>query len=54
MKKEKQIFDKLKNNLNTYDIIVMNIFRRYTCKIYRIGLKDAFNIENKRWEKLRK
>lgn len=54
MKKNNQIFDKLKNNLNTYDIIVMNIFREYTCKVYRIGLKDAFNIENERWEKLKK
>jgi len=26
----------------------MTIFKRYTCKVYRIGFNDAFNWENKK------
>ena len=44
----RKILNKVKDNLNVCDIIIMNIFKNYTCKIYRIGFKDAFNWENKR------
>ena len=46
--KNKKILDQVAENLNFCDIIIMTIFKKYTCKVYRIGFNDAFNWENKK------
>lgn len=48
-KKEKnqKILKKIMPKLNLYDTIIMYLFKRYTCKIYRIGLNDEFNWSQK-------
>jgi hypothetical protein len=44
--KKQIIFDKIGENLNFCDKIIMKILKKYTIKVYRIGLNDAFNWEN--------
>ena len=44
--KNNQILDELMKNLNICDIIIMKIFKKFSCKVYRLGIKDAFNLEN--------
>lgn len=46
--KNNQILDKLMKNLNVCDIIIMKIFKKFSCKVYRLGIKDAFNLENEK------
>ena len=46
--KNKKILAKVAENINFCDIIIMRIFKSYTCKVYRIGFNDAFNWENKK------
>ena len=53
--KKQIIFDKIGENLNFCDKIIMKILKKYTIKVYRIGLNDAFNWENQKlWEKMKK
>ena len=49
--KKQRILDKIENNLNFCDRIVMKVLNNYTIKIYRIGLNDAFNWENQKYKK---
>lgn len=49
--KKQIVFNKIAKNLNFYDKIIMKVFKRYTFKIYKLGLNDAFNWEN---QKIRK
>nr|DAO96531.1 MAG TPA: hypothetical protein [Caudoviricetes sp.] len=46
--KKQIVFKKISKNLNFYDKFIMKVFKRYTFKIYKIGLKDAFNWENQK------
>ena len=32
------------NEVNYFDYILMRVFKKYTYKIYRIGMKDGFNL----------
>lgn len=41
--KKQIVLDKIAKNLNFYDRIIMKVFKRYTLKIYKLGLNDAFN-----------
>lgn len=42
-------------NFNFFDRILGKIFKRYTEKVYRLGIIENFNFENtKRWEKFKK
>lgn len=34
-------------NFNICDIILMHCFKRYTNKVYRAGVQDGFNWNNK-------
>lgn len=45
--KRKIILNKIGKNLNICDKIIMKIFKEYTFKIYKLGLNDAFNWENR-------
>ncbi len=38
---------KNKKSLNFCDIILMHCFKRFTYKIYRLGIKDCFYWDNK-------
>lgn len=49
--KKQIIFDKIGENLNFCDKIIMKILKKYTMKVYRIGLNDAFNWENQKYKK---
>ncbi len=49
--KKQIIFDKIGENLNFCDKIIMKILKKYTIKVYRIGLNDAFNWENQKYKK---
>ena len=49
--KKQIIFDKIGENLNFCDKIIMKILKKYTIKVYRIGLNDAFNWENQYYKK---
>lgn len=46
--KKQIILNKIGENLNICDKIIMKILKNYTFKIYRMGLNDAFNWENKK------
>ena len=46
--KKQIIFDKIGENLNFCDKIIMKVLKTYTFKIYKIGLNDAFNWENQK------
>lgn len=46
--KRQIILNKIEENLNICDKIIMKILKNYTFKIYRMGLNDAFNWENKK------
>lgn len=43
--KNKYVFNNLQE-LNLTDKILMNIFKKYTYKIYSTGFKDGFNYKN--------
>ena len=49
--KKQRILNKIESNLNFCDKIIMKVLNNYTIKIYRIGLNDAFNWENQKYEK---
>ena len=49
--KKQIIFDKIGENLNFCDKIIMKILKKYTIKVYRIGLNDAFNWKNQKYKK---
>lgn len=49
--KKQIIFDKIGENLNFCDKIIMKVLKTYTFKIYKIGLNDAFNWENQKYGK---
>lgn len=49
--KKQMVLDKIAKNLNFYDRIIMKVFKRYTLKIYKLGLNDAFNWENQKYNK---
>lgn len=49
--KNKQIICKLMKELNIYDIIIMIFFKKFTCKVYRKGINDAFYWENQKYGK---
>ena len=49
--KKQIIFDKIGENLNFCDTILMKVFRNYTIRIYRIGVNDAFYWDNKKYGK---
>lgn len=49
--KKQRILNKIGKNLNFCDKIIMKVLNNYTIKIYRIGLNDAFNWENQKYEK---
>ena len=49
--KNKKILNKVAKDINFCDIIIMRLFKRYTCKVYRIGFNDAFNWENQKYGK---
>ena len=49
--KKQIIFDKIGENLNFCDKIIMKVLKTYTFKIYKIGLNDAFNWENQKYKK---
>lgn len=46
--KKQIILNKIGEKLNFCDKIIMKILKNYTFKIYRMGLNDAFNWENKK------
>ena len=46
--KRQIILNKIEENLNICDKIIMKILKNYTFKIYRMGLNDALNWENKK------
>lgn len=46
--KKQRILNKIGKNLNFCDKIIMKVFKRYTFKIYKLGLNDAFNWENQK------
>lgn len=48
--KNKKILTQVAENLNFCDIIIMTIFKKYTCKVYRIGFNDAFNLEHNNYK----
>lgn len=53
--KKQRILNKIENNLNFCDKIIMKVLKKYTIKVYRIGFNDAFNWENQKiWEKFKK
>lgn len=52
--KELIILNKIGENLNFFDKIIMKVLRNYTINIYRIGLKDNFNWINQKYEKNQK
>ena len=35
-------------NLKFRDIIIIKLFKRCMCNVYRLGLKDEFNYENQK------
>lgn len=49
--KKQRILNKIGKNLNFCDKIIMKILKKYTIKVYRIGLNDAFNLENQKYKK---
>lgn len=49
--KKQRILNKIENNLNFCDKIIMKVLKNYTIKVYRIGLNDAFNWENQKCRK---
>ena len=49
--KKQRILNKIGKNLNFCDKIIMKVLNNYTIKVYRIGLNDAFNWENQKYEK---
>lgn len=49
--KEQIILNKIWENLNFCDKIIMKIFNDYTVKIYKIGFNDNFNWENQKYRK---
>ena len=54
--KKEKILRIIGENLNYCDTIIMNIFKDYTIRIYRLGVNDAFYWENQKltWEKFKK
>ena len=46
--KKQIIFDKIGENLNFCDKIIMKILKKYTIKVYRKGVMDEFNWMNKK------
>lgn len=46
--KKQIVLDKIAKKLNFCDKIIMKVFKRYTFKIYKLGLNDAFNWENQK------
>ena len=46
--KKQIVLDKIAKKLNFCDKIIMKVFKRYTFKIYKLGLNDAFNCENQK------
>ena len=46
--KRQVILNKIGENLNICDKILMKVFKGYTFKIYKLGLNDAFNWENQK------
>ena len=46
--KKQIVFTNIAKNLNFYDQIIMTVVKRYTFKIYKLGLNDAFNWENQK------
>lgn len=45
------ILNKIGENLNICDKIIIRVLKSYTFKIYKIGLNDAFNWENQKYGK---
>ena len=52
--KDKIILNNIMKDFTICDIIIMEIFKSYTLKVYKIGYRDEFNLENKKWEKTKK
>ena len=48
-KNNKIILNNIRKNLNFYDRIILCMFKRYTIKIYRMGVKECFNWENQKY-----
>ena len=46
--KKQIVLDKIAKKLNFCDKIIMKVFKRYTFKIYKLGLNDVFNWENQK------
>ena len=49
--KKKFILQKIMKELSICDIIILKVFKNYTLKIYKIGLADAFNWENRKYKR---
>lgn len=49
--KRQIILNKIEENLNICDKIIIRVLKSYTFKIYKIGLNDAFNWENQKYGK---
>lgn len=50
--KNDKILHMLSKELSFCDIIIMKIFKGYTCKVYRIGLNHEYNWENQKMGKI--
>ena len=46
--KDKIILNNIMKDFTICDIIILKVFKNYTLKIYKIGLNDAFNWENRK------
>lgn len=49
--KKQIILNKIGKKLDFCDKMIMKVLNTYTIKIYRIGLNDAFNCENQKFNK---
>lgn len=41
-----KIMKNLRKNIKFCDIILMHCFKKYTLRVYRLGLQDGFNWNN--------
>lgn len=46
--KRYKLLNAISEKLDLFDVIIMLLFKKYTIKIYKIGLNDAFYWNNKK------
>lgn len=49
--KQERLLNAISEELDICDIIIMLLFKKYTIKVYKIGLNDAFYWNNKKYGK---